>query len=239
MKDKQAHLHSSSSSTASESSLSCCHLPSFHLRRHFFSKKEKVAVFHQKCLHLFQIPILFPSPLIYMDRIFFSACFALKGLWNVAGAVDPPLGVGLLVNLIAAKKEVSLFLFSCFVLFYICWEGWIMGHEASFRSKAAHFVSDLTTVILNPIADELPSSHVSCFFLFFKKTYWFKTCSLVVCWLCFGDYGLIGIAIICYFFTAFLLKLLLTCPGDAGVDDEVTRITDFVTTWQSYFLKSN
>ncbi|XP_043698380.1 uncharacterized protein LOC122649081 isoform X2 [Telopea speciosissima] len=33
-----------------------------------------------------------------------------------------------------------------------------MGHEHSFRSKAAHFVSDLTTVLLNPISDE-PSNH--------------------------------------------------------------------------------
>ncbi|XP_042493183.1 TLD domain-containing protein 2 [Macadamia integrifolia] len=33
-----------------------------------------------------------------------------------------------------------------------------MGREHSFRSKAAHFVSDLTTVFLNPISDE-PSKH--------------------------------------------------------------------------------
>ncbi|XP_077213298.1 TLD-domain containing nucleolar protein [Tasmannia lanceolata] len=34
-----------------------------------------------------------------------------------------------------------------------------MGQEPSFRSKAAHFVSDLTTVLLNPISDEPQKPH--------------------------------------------------------------------------------
>lgn len=40
---------------------------------------------------------------------------------------------------------------------------------SSIRSKAAHFVTDLTTVILNPISDK-PSS-VSFLFLFFNLTF--------------------------------------------------------------------
>lgn len=35
-----------------------------------------------------------------------------------------------------------------------------MGRQRSLRSKAAHFVSDLTTVLLNPISDK-PSSKPS------------------------------------------------------------------------------
>ncbi|GAB2226073.1 hypothetical protein Drorol1_Dr00021859 [Drosera rotundifolia] len=34
-----------------------------------------------------------------------------------------------------------------------------MGRESSLRSKAVHFVSDLTTVLLNPISDQQPSNN--------------------------------------------------------------------------------
>lgn len=42
-------------------------------------------------------------------------------------------------------------------LFFLSWE---MGRQRSLKSKAAHFVSDLTTVLLNPISDK-PSSKPS------------------------------------------------------------------------------
>lgn len=56
-------------------------------------------------------------------------------------------------------------------------DGGEMGRKKSLRSKAAHFVSDLTTVLLNPISDKtssksdaphpvrLLSSPCNCFFL--------------------------------------------------------------------------
>lgn len=42
-----------------------------------------------------------------------------------------------------------------------------MGYESSFRGKAVHFVSDLTTGLLNPISDEPSRPHVSWVFFFF------------------------------------------------------------------------
>ena len=62
-----------------------------------------------------------------------------------------------------------------------------MGRQQSLRGKAAHFVSDLTTVILNPISDKPPKPHPhstvslspsalswKCFvFYFFLFFFWF------------------------------------------------------------------